>query len=430
MTPHTRRLATVALTAVASVGLTLAVVRSVRAIGIPAAPTMYYRGTLDEGGAPVTGTRMFTLRLMTAAIGGTELCTTGSLTVTVTNGAFELPLPAACTDAIRNQVAAPEIWQELSLAGATLGARTRLGAVPYAVVADRAANAEGPLSAAITTLNAQVATLNNADPDCPRGFTRDPAATPGTVCIRTVLGQPDEVVKVGTGATAFWVDRYEASVHHGTSGAQLGTTNASGGAANDIPSRMPRNGQRSGATPELVALSHTGMPSAAVTWFQANEACRGAGKRLPTVDEWLAAASGTLDNSTCNVSSGGPRAASAGNACRSAWGVHDMIGNVWEWTAEWYAGAGQATLMTPSPVQLMATSWPSDYNGDGTANINGCVSPDTAGAIAPGIPSAAKRGGGWTEGSRAGVFALDLSSAPSDLNNDMGFRCAIPSGAR
>jgi hypothetical protein len=419
MTPHTRRLATVALTAVASVGLTLAVVRSVRAIGIPAAPTMYYRGTLDEGGAPVTGTRMFTLRLMTAATGGTELCTTGSLTVTVTNGAFELPLPGGCTDAIRNQLTAPEIWQELSLAGA----------VPYAVVADRAANAEGPLSAAITTLNAQVAALNDANPDCPRGFTRDLAATPGTVCVRTVLGQPDEVVKVGTGATAFWVDRYEASVHHGTSGAQLGTANTSGGATDDIPSRMPRNGQRSGPTPELVALSHTGMPSVIVTWFQANEACRGAGKRLPMGDEWLAAASGTLDNSTCNVMSGGARAASAGNPCRSAWGAHDMIGNVVEWTAEWFAGAGQATTGTPGFVQGSLQNWPTDYGSDGTWNIDG-FTQTTPSITGIGIPSAAIRGGFWGDSVRAGVFSLHLNNAPSYWSSHVGFRCVVPSGAR
>jgi formylglycine-generating enzyme required for sulfatase activity len=316
MTPHDRRLATVALTAAASVGLTLAAVQSVRAIGIPAAPTMYYRGTLEEGGVAITGSRMFTLRLMSAAAAGTELCTTGDVAITVTNGAFEIPLPAACTDAIRNQLGAPEVWQELSLAGAPLGPRTRLGAVPYAVVAERAANAEGPLSAAIAALQAQVTALNNDNPDCPRGFTRDAAATPGTVCVRTVLTQRDEVVKVGTGATAFWIDRYEASVHHGASGAQLGTANTSAGGADDIPSRMPRNGQRAGATAELVALSHAGTPSVNVTWFQANEACRGVGKRLPTGDEWLAAASGTLDNSSCNVMSGGARPAGAGPAMR------------------------------------------------------------------------------------------------------------------
>ncbi len=54
--------------------------------------------------------------------------------------------------------------------------------------------------------------------DCPAGYARDTAATPASalVCARTVMlgGVPvqDEVVKVGTGASAFWVDRYEASI--------------------------------------------------------------------------------------------------------------------------------------------------------------------------------------------------------------------------
>jgi len=422
-----RTVVTLALTAATSVALTLAAVHTVRAIGIPVAPTMYYRGTLDEGGAPVTSTRMLSLRLLTAATGGTELCTTGVVAVTVTNGSFELPLPVACTDAIRNQVSAPEIWQEFGVNGTALGARTRLGAVPYTVVAERASNAEGALSGAITTLQAQVAALSNDNRDCPRGYTRDTAATPGTVCLRMMFGQRDEVVKVGTGATAFWVDRFEAAVHHGVSGAQLGTANTSGGAADDIPSRMPRNGQRSGATSELVALSHPGMPSVNMTWFQANEACRGAGKRLPTGDEWLAAASGTPDTSVCNVMSGGARAAGGGNACRSAWGVHDMIGNVREWTAEWYAGAGQAGA-TPGFVQQGVSNWPADYNGDGTWNIDGHV--DRGGAETNGIPSAAIRGGFWSVGARAGVFALSVNQAPSHWVTVIGLRCVLPGGIR
>jgi len=97
-----------------------------------------------------------------------------------------------------------------------------------------------------------------------------------------------------------------------------------------------------------------------VTWCQANEARRGADDRLPTGDERLAAASGTPDHSTCNVMSGGARSASGSNACRSAWGVHDMIGNVWERTAEWYVDNGATAV-----VNGRAQNWPADYNSDG-----------------------------------------------------------------
>jgi len=42
-------------------------------------------------------------------------------------------------------------------------------------------------------------------------------------------------------------------------------------------------------------------------------------------------------------------------------------------------------------------------------------------------PRAAIRGGGWGNGSNAGVFSLNLNNAPSIVNNNVGFRGAISS---
>jgi formylglycine-generating enzyme required for sulfatase activity len=228
-------------------------------------------------------------------------------------------------------------------------------------------------------------------------------------------------------AARYWIDRYESAVHHGGTGAQLGTATTTGGGADDVGMRLPRNGQRVPGTTDapLLALTHEGMPTVNVTWFQANEACRAAGKRLPAGDEWLAAASGTQDNSTCNTSSGGARAASASGACRSAWGAHDMIGGVWEWTAEWYAGLGDVTRSTPDAMN--SDGWGADYNSDGTWNITSSAYHDGNGSRRRfGVPSAAIRGGSGLDGARAGVFALPLEHSPSNWGSHVGFRCVVP----
>jgi len=54
-------------------------------------------------------------------------------------------------------------------------------------------------------------------------------------------------------------------------------------------------------SPGVYAVSIPGvLPSACITWFQANQACRLSGKRLARNDEWQAAAQGTPDPGTDN----------------------------------------------------------------------------------------------------------------------------------
>jgi formylglycine-generating enzyme required for sulfatase activity len=283
--------------------------------------------------------------------------------------------------------------------------------------------------------DALAAAINNPDPACPRGYARaaQPAASFLPNSIVCAKGK-DEVVKVGTGASAFWVDRYEASAWS-TPGAQAGTQIADNSEAAYAGAGLPKNGQGSG----VYALSVANVkPSRVMTWFQAVEMCAASGKQLPDGQQWLRAARGTFDpgsndgalNPRCNTSSttATPRNTALGvgsatdktGACTSDWGAEDMVGNLFEWTTDWYAGLGNAS--TPS------ATWPDTtfgaYNGDGTWNI---ASSAAAASWQAGLPAAALRGGLWSSGAPAGLFALSLSSAPSNWYTGLGLRCVLPS---
>jgi formylglycine-generating enzyme required for sulfatase activity len=95
-----------------------------------------------------------------------------------------------------------------------------------------------------------------------------------------------------------------------------------------------------------------------------------------------------------------------------------MVGNVWEWTTEWYAGVGNQTNFTPAMqagarVNDPYDAWPSGYGTDGTWNVNSVVARASGEDNRIGIPSAAFRGGDWPDGTRAGVYSLYLHTGPS-----------------
>ncbi|MCA9470868.1 MAG: formylglycine-generating enzyme family protein [Nitrospirales bacterium] len=114
----------------------------------------------------------------------------------------------------------------------------------------------------------------------------------------------------------------------------------------------------------VFASNRENHPVVLVSWDDAKAYCDHYGQRLPTEAEWeYAARAGTetrnwwgngyagarrvaniadqsarglFKNSLANYNDGFERTAPVGVTAANPWGLYDMIGNVWEWTVDWY----------------------------------------------------------------------------------------------
>jgi formylglycine-generating enzyme required for sulfatase activity len=163
------------------------------------------------------------------------------------------------------------------------------------------------------------------------------------------------------------------------------------------------------------------LPVIQVSWYDGQAYCQWQGKRLPTEAEWeYAARAGTttrhwwgenppkagqignlpdaslqtgftLDSVFPDYQDGSLRLAPVGSYQPNAWGLYDMAGNVWEWTADWY----DMTYYQRSPeVNPLGAS-------DGSQKV--------------------KRGGSWLQYK---AITSREKQVPENSDDQTGFRCA------
>jgi formylglycine-generating enzyme required for sulfatase activity len=165
------------------------------------------------------------------------------------------------------------------------------------------------------------------------------------------------------------------------------------------------------------------LPATGIDWYMATMFCHwlGSGYRLPTEAEWETACranqlnDGKLQKETkywfgeddslakkhmwfSGNSNGRPHSLAESNKAsghENRFGLVDMSGNVWEWCSDWYGDYAENSVSDPvGPTE-------------GSLRVN--------------------RGGSWINGAALCRSAIRGGCAPSDRDDDLGFRVALSS---
>jgi formylglycine-generating enzyme required for sulfatase activity len=181
----------------------------------------------------------------------------------------------------------------------------------------------------------------------------------------------------------FWLGQTEVTV-----GAYKRFAAATGKAMPQAPRFNPR-------------WSHEQMPIVSVSWNDAQAYCAWAGGRLPTEAEWEYAAGagstearyGSLDEVAWYSANSRSQTHPVGEKRANGFGLYDMLGNVWEWVSDWYAGNYYQNSPSQNPTGLTS----------GTLRV--------------------LRGGSWDNVARFVRVSVRIRYNPDNGNNNYGFRC-------
>lgn len=171
-----------------------------------------------------------------------------------------------------------------------------------------------------------------------------PSVVPGEMVLipegEFILGTDDKesiaYPKQKASLPAFWIDKYEVT--------NLEFMKFS------INTSYTGEGAKEGKDWRLFFTTDKEMvPVVYITWNDADTYCKSLGKRLPTEEEWEKAARGPngnvfpwgnewVEGRTNTYEAGASKPVAIGEFDDvSPYGVHDMYGNVQEWTSSWYS---------------------------------------------------------------------------------------------